>query len=574
MSLDTVKIGLDAFLCSGRPATFALIGNWGTGKTYFWQEFIHDWAQRSRSSSKLRWFSRLGKRYSARKLQGYAYVSLFGVNSLADFRRKVALDARLLADVGDRTTKRGISIVQRAVTPPFWKRSLQFVKLWSAPFYERFGNFGPLLDEAIQSEVEELVVCVDDFERRGAELTVKDVLGYCTYLRDEKRCRVIVILNDDALETADKSDFDKLNEKVFDHSIRFEPDLEECLRLALAAADGRYDLIKQWCRKLGEKNIRVLQRLRRLVDAFGPYFENAPLALRGELARSASLLTFAHYGSGDRVPRLSVLRSYHTPTTRAILKREAAPGEEAADQILSRMSFDGLNPLDDVIINYLQTGAIDDVELRSVVAESGAQSARMEDEINWREAWGALWSSFHWNAETAIAAIWKAFRANAAFVDASFVNALAPLLRELDGVPSATEFIGEWVRQNSALGHNDAFDLTKRASQSEIDDKELLAAMEAALQVAVPPPTFQEAARYLVENRFADGPYQHALSAGSVDDYEQLFRTLTGGQLHEALMALMRLPYSKDNAVKALERIGGDNILNKWRVRARGVKVP
>ncbi len=65
------------------------------------------------------------------------------------------------------------------------------------------------------SSVDRTVVCIDDFERRGKNLAVRDVLGLVNTMRELRKCKVCLILNDEALEE-DEGDFRKYLEKVVD----------------------------------------------------------------------------------------------------------------------------------------------------------------------------------------------------------------------------------------------------------------------------------------------------------------------------------------------------------------------
>jgi hypothetical protein len=60
------------------------------------------------------------------------------------------------------------------------------------------------------------IVCIDDLERAGDGLNVKDVLGLATALRIEKKCKVVLLSNDNELEGQQKTDFEKQLEKVVD----------------------------------------------------------------------------------------------------------------------------------------------------------------------------------------------------------------------------------------------------------------------------------------------------------------------------------------------------------------------
>lgn len=65
MSIELVNGEIAGFLASAEPAVLCLRGRWGVGKTYAWNEQLA-----------------AAKRSGRLALKNYAYVSLFGVNSL------------------------------------------------------------------------------------------------------------------------------------------------------------------------------------------------------------------------------------------------------------------------------------------------------------------------------------------------------------------------------------------------------------------------------------------------------------------------------------------------------------
>ena len=85
--------------------------------------------------------------------------------------------------------------------------------------------------------IRNMVICLDDIERRGKNLPVRDVLGLVSSLKERKGCKVSLILNDEALEE-DKKDFDAYYEKVVDTSLSFAPTPTECAQIALTPNCG------------------------------------------------------------------------------------------------------------------------------------------------------------------------------------------------------------------------------------------------------------------------------------------------------------------------------------------------
>jgi hypothetical protein len=58
------------------------------------------------------------------------------------------------------------------------------------------GGLGPVRF----SSVKETIVCIADIERRGNSLGDQEVLGLVSALKEQKKCKVVLILNHEALE--------------------------------------------------------------------------------------------------------------------------------------------------------------------------------------------------------------------------------------------------------------------------------------------------------------------------------------------------------------------------------------
>ncbi len=69
------------------------------------------------------------------------------------------------------------------------------------------------------SVVNNQIVCIDDLDRRRANIRIDDILGLVTSLRDERHCNVVLLLNEEKLD--DKDIFDCHFEKTIDSKLIF-----------------------------------------------------------------------------------------------------------------------------------------------------------------------------------------------------------------------------------------------------------------------------------------------------------------------------------------------------------------
>lgn len=86
MSVIQVEKALHDFAVKQMGSAIVLKGEWGTGKTHLWNSIIANHKSR---------FARAN----------YSYVSLFGINSLADLKRSIFENTVPSRKAGDVTTK-------------------------------------------------------------------------------------------------------------------------------------------------------------------------------------------------------------------------------------------------------------------------------------------------------------------------------------------------------------------------------------------------------------------------------------------------------------------------------------
>jgi hypothetical protein len=92
----------------------------------------------------------------------------------------------------------------------------------------------------LSSFVGNTLVCIDDFERKSPSVTVNEIMGTIAQLRDARKCKVVVIINEDSLDKTQREEFQRFSEKVFNRSMHsFLPrrkQLPSCSRMMILSA--------------------------------------------------------------------------------------------------------------------------------------------------------------------------------------------------------------------------------------------------------------------------------------------------------------------------------------------------
>ncbi len=554
MLLAAVEKALTAFVVSDDRTAIALKGPWGRGKTHYWSRFIRGQAR-------------------TKPDQGYAYVSLFGLTSLDDLRRAVAMNARSLAMLNEPDAK---SYVETAISASGLQRVGKQLSGNAKPYVSIFSSAagaGPVLDELLQAEAKDLIVCIDDLERRGDGLRLADVLGYCSHLKERRGCRIIVILNEDAFHQNDAVEFARLSEKVFDHRVLFEPHSKECVAIAMPEGETRFAALREYCEKLEITNIRILLRAKRLIADFAPYVKNYDASIARQVARTGALLTYCYYGRVPTLPPYEYVRKFRDPMWARLSGTSKPTAEEKEwEEQLAAYGLRGIDDLDREVVKYIESGYVDAESLRALLADKAKEVETASRKARFDAAWERLFASFDHNEQRVLADLESAIHEAAAMIDADVINASAFILRKMGMADAATRIIRTWV-DVTAAGRPEALDLAARSPAGTVTDAELLREIARAVETKRDPRSLTQVLDQLLGQEGWEPADIEVLRAATVSEYESLIRGLRDEKLKATLRFLTELPShgealmeTKAKVADALRRIAADGPMNEWRV--------
>lgn len=251
MKLSDIETNLyDLLLKKNEEVVISISGEWGVGKTFFWKNLI-------------------SKKYQTEfKKKKIAYISLFGIDSLSDIRTSILLQAS--------PTKNKISFINKKVFTPF-KNLKSSLKIDDISMSFGLNSLSSILTLLTSGDFKDVIVCIDDFERMSSKIDFKDILGLISELKEQKECKVILILNEQELSKLSNIEkksysevFSLYREKIIDYNFKFEPTTEESVLSATQRVKSKFetnDLITHFT-KLNVKNIRVIQQVIRQLSNF------------------------------------------------------------------------------------------------------------------------------------------------------------------------------------------------------------------------------------------------------------------------------------------------------------------
>lgn len=150
----------------------SLQGSWGIGKTYFWHDFAkYNWNENE-----------------------HVYISLFGKHKLEDIKKQIVLK------VYDRN-KITKFVTDHPIIGTFTEK--------------KWGFDASLIVSAFTKETfKGIVLCFDDFERLSPNLSITEILGFIAELKEQHKCKIIIINNNNSLKEQDELNHKKILKKV------------------------------------------------------------------------------------------------------------------------------------------------------------------------------------------------------------------------------------------------------------------------------------------------------------------------------------------------------------------------
>ncbi len=176
---DLVESILDYIRSDYTDYAVMLNGEWGSGKTYFWNNKI---------KKKIESMQLNGKRYTT------IYMSLYGISNLEEISKKIFIETTQLMD---KNLRKFMNANDQRTIPEYAKTGIDM-----ANFFGVTQN-GDKVDYAEFFSTEDKVLCFDDLER--ANVDVIDILGYINNFVEHDHIKTIIICNEKELATKLKS---------------------------------------------------------------------------------------------------------------------------------------------------------------------------------------------------------------------------------------------------------------------------------------------------------------------------------------------------------------------------------
>lgn len=490
---------ISRFLASAEPEIICIKGRWGVGKTYAWRHFLKQ-AQQDRRIS--------GDKYS--------YISLFGRNSLADLRNSVTENTVSTADVEAKPSPTSLDKATSLLRQGFQKGGFFASQL------PQSNGYAQLTQRALYLFVRNTIVCLDDLERAGTGLAMRDVLGLASQLKDEKGCKVAILLNDEKLAGEAKDDFQAQLEKVAEVVIDFELSPEEAVDIALDSQAPFYDKLRANCIKLKLDNIRVIKKAERFCTRLVPLLANFDERVLHQAVHTAALACYAKY-QPDQAPSFDYIRAFNSWD--AAIRTVNGDKSEVNPHYVTIQDFGitHIDGLDEAVLSAVERGFFDNEQLQAEAKQINDNLRTGDMRADYHRAWELYRSSFATNEDQLADALFEAVQHNVAIIDPPNLNSVVSVLRELERGDKASRLIKLFIRAKEQQGPR-YWDPGAFEYHGRVQDAEIVAAMAERRR------SFQETVN----------PVQHLKKIGERDGWNEQDETAIL-QLSEADVAAILL---------------------------------
>lgn len=485
-----VAKSLELFIDSSSPEAIVLQGAWGVGKTHLWRSVLSSRRERGQDEKPL-------------------YVSLFGINSLEALKLAVAY----AVDLGDDgVASRGPDVGDSTR----WRKTADWLKKNAKGLRHKSGwmelphrirrvigrrgvpqaitavptsmGGGSGLAQALGAlafyHVRRELICFDDIERHGKDLSLNDFLGLVSFLVEQRKCRVCVILNATQLSAPDRTIWHEQREKVFSAEVTYNPSVVESVKIALKGAnDERWrEEASVALQELEIRNIRLVRRMDRLLRLI--FLADIPDSLVRDVVRKTVFLEYSHSGSAEGAPPLEFLKKFSAieRLVEQISNRDKNvedEGEQRWVKLAEMYGFNGDDDLSQALLDTVQVGFPNLDRIASVIQNIEVDLLRESERNEFRNAWSLYHHYVTENREEVLNEIERTWPGVSRHDNVSNLLSVANMLRRNGRGTRASQFIDQWLQERSG---DRAGELESRELSmfTRIEDDEFLRKAEGA----------------------------------------------------------------------------------------------
>lgn len=563
MSMNYTEKEIKRFLESDTPTVLCIKGKWGTGKTFLWNKCFKDTLNQKTI-----------------KYEMYSYVSLFGIDNINEIKTAI-FENTLTRD--DFLARPSIETLGTTIDVTLSKsKKIQNITKIAEKIFKTPG----VLEQCSQLGylgINKQIICFDDFERSGKNLSTSDVLGLTTILKESKKCKIVFIVNENELDKDKLADFNKHIEKVSDQIINFQPTPSEAVKTALNPNNELLKDIQDNCEKLKISNIRLIKRIFELSTQVLKIIDSKHTTFNKECLKTICLGICAHFDPSN-YPPIDFIRKYNDLNwymDDTYKEAQKDPIQSKWIDLLEELAYQSTDSLDNEIFQCISRGYVIDNELlsKAKIVENAWIESNIDNPLT--EAWRHLYhGSLSEDDDVVLNGIYTATKNHISRISVNGLNSSCRLLRENEHQEEADELIKLFIESNQhqPLAY---WDVNNHSfvSQDEIDKGILSTLNEQYINFNDTRP-IQTIVENICSGKISLEDY---LSIGklSTEEFEKIIYNLKGENLDGFIREVIKFNYRADNnavrayktAMTALRKIASRSPLRARRLAKYGIEI-
>jgi hypothetical protein len=558
MTIAVVKNQINAFLATEKPEVIAIKGAWGIGKTYSWKQFLLA-AKQSKEIA----------------LKRYSYVSLFGINSLEALKYAIFENVISRDIIGTEANIETFKSNTTTLLESMGRKSLGIFRGASL-----LKGFTPAIESLSFLSLNKSVICIDDLERRGTGLSIKDVLGLVSHLKEQKECKIVLLLNDqeDGLE-----EYQKYREKVIDIELAFAPTARECSQIAFDPNCDTTRVLPELTEKLNIRNIRVLKKIERLVTLARPLLQGYEPEISQQVAHSIVLFSWCYYCNSEGAPPLDFVTNLGFSSWGIGDEDDANNNDERKKwkTDIGAYGYTQTDELDLILAGAVRSGYFVEEDFQGRAAKKNEELLAAKAEGSFSKTWNLYHNSFDDNQSELVDKLYESFLKNAKNITPTNLNGTVSLFRELGESEKASKIIDHYI--STRKDEQELFNMEENNFFGDIRDQEIVDKFNNHFQKSV---AVEDARMVLARISGKDGwnkKDEIVLANTTEDEYYDIFKSEKGDHLSKYIRTCLRFGQFGNaseqqkqiagRAIGALRRIAGESELNRRRVKKFGIDV-
>lgn len=521
MSINTIKELILKFLNSNSNEVIAVYGKWGTGKTYFWKNYVI----KNESLN-------LDVQYKY-----YSYVSAFGLNSLDKLKEQILINAVLTRNVNSENQnffKRFKKLTAHAINT---------LSLAKDGKFKLISSFSNVLKSSYDVLIKNMVICIDDIERTDSNFSLIQQMGYLNYLKELRGCKIVLIGN---IQEIDDDNLNEINEKVVDKRISYKISPEEACNIALPKESNTSEILKKHIINLDLSNIRIIQQILTFSNQLETMNLNILEGTWDQILKSLCIFCYCHCISSDGSPTLNELVGYGSELSKIITENRSDP----KISFLLKCQFNLFQPVDYLIADLVVNGYANSNQLQKKAGELNVFYQSDENKNCLNSIFDSYYDGLQDNKESVVNDLYEGFKLYVSIMPIGYADKIITILRKLDEKDKSDELIEIYLKKLQKGISN----FSSIPFKSVIDTK-FKEALEKLSQMPNKSLSLKHVLDALSQNRTFDPSQLQVLNNAKTEDITEYLLNLRNGYLYETINALSVFTNS-DGKNEEYRRIG------------------